>query len=404
MPNILLKELYIDNFKSFKDSKFEFGKVNCLIAPNNAGKSNLVEVLDIINKSIFLNDNNSLLQLVNGFNYRYDERDIIIQAKFDVYNIAFIDNMLFKYEFEFIYIMHLNDNTVAPITQINGKIKAINIDKKDIKSNLELKAYNNNITNYINFYDDYLEKLNKKNYKKFKNLDDNELILKLSKFEKNNLKNQNKVILNIFGVKSFNEVFYFHPQTIKKQQNYETDFLLKDGTNLAYFLNTLDEDTFNDISTSLIGEVELIESIEILNGAIPTIIFNENSNGNIKPLIQQKVSDGTINFLAIMTALYGSKSNCLIFEEPERHMHMQTLSYILNTMRDTDKQIFFTTHSSEILEQLKLDEIIFLFRDYNGDTKGQRAKDIPNIKNFMKQYKNDLIGLVKLGIIGEYEE
>jgi len=205
-------------------------------------------------------------------------------------------------------------------------------------------------------------------------------------------------------MKNFNEIFYFHPETIKKQQNYETNFLLKDGTNLAYFLNTIDKKVLEDISMSLIGEVELIESIEITEGSVPTIVFNEKVNGKIQKIIQQKVSDGTIHFLSLMTALYGSKSNCLIFEEPERHMHMKTLSYILNTMRNSNKQIFFTTHSTEILQQLKLDEIVFMFRDYDGNTKGQRAKDIPNIKKIMKRYKNDLVEMIKTGIVGEYEE
>ena len=72
---------------------------------------------------------------------------------------------------------------------------------------------------------------------------------------------------------------------------------MKDGTNLVYFLNTLDRDTFEYISTSLIGELELIESIEISNGAIPYIVFNENVDGKIDKMTYQKVSDGTIHFL-----------------------------------------------------------------------------------------------------------
>lgn len=106
-----------------------------------------------------------------------------------------------------------------------------------------------------------------------------------------------------------------------------------------------------------------------------------------------------------MSAILGNKSSlALLIEEPERHMHMKVLSYILDTMRDDDKQIFFTTHSMEIVQQLKLDEIIFMFRDYDGDTKGQRAKEIYNIKKLMKLYKNDLVEMIKIGIIGEYED
>jgi predicted ATPase len=213
--------------------------------------------------------------------------------------------------------------------------------------------------------------------------------------------------LNVFDSKDIFSSFYFHPQTIKKQQNYETNFLLDDGTNLAYFLDELyknDKEAFEDISNSLIGEVELINSIEITQGSVPTIVFNEEVNNKTKKIILPKVSDGTIHFLSIISALYGSKSNCLVFEEPERHMHLKTLSYILDSFRDSQKQIFFTTHSTEILNQLKLDEILFLFRDFDGNTKGQRAKDIPNIKKIMKRYKNDLVEMIQTGVVGEYEE
>jgi len=73
-------------------------------------------------------------------------------------------------------------------------------------------------------------------------------------------------------------------------------------------------------------------------------------------------------------------------------------------MRDSDKQIFFTTHSTEMLGELKLDEIIFMFRDFNGDTKGIRAKDIKNITKIMKLFKNDLVSMIQMGVVGEYDE
>jgi predicted ATPase len=206
------------------------------------------------------------------------------------------------------------------------------------------------------------------------------------------------------GLINFFHLFIFHPSTIKNNQKFEEKYLLKDGTNLAYFLKTLDKETFDDISTSLIGEVDLVESIELVDGAFPIVMFNENTTGFNNKISQQRVSDGTIHFLSLMTALLTSKSSCLVFEEPERHMHMKTLSYILNTMRDDDKQIFFTTHSTEMLSMLELDEIIFMFRDFDGDTKGIRAKDIKNIKKIMKRYKNDLVEMIKIGILDGLED
>jgi len=402
MSNIMLKELYIDNFKSFHKSNFKFGKINCLIAPNNAGKSNLVGVFEFINTMLLEN----IAQAVGNIgisvirNYKYDENEIVIKPKFNIDNIVLVDNYIYQYSIvvDFNFIFKYEEGPYPIEITVNGKIKKIKIDKDDIHTNSLNRAYNND----IKYYDKYIKALSKKRYMSI----ENDLKSKDSSFKKitTNSNDINLIITNIFGVENIFSSFYFHPNEIKNNQKYEEKFLLKDATNLAYYLKTLDSDVFEDISMSLIGEVDLVESIELLDGAFPIIIFKENTDGLINEISQHRVSDGTLHFLSIMTALKTSKSNCLIFEEPERHMHMKTLSYILNTMRDSDKQIFFTTHSTEILQQLDLDEILFMFRDYDGNTQGQRAKDIPNIKKIINIYKNDLVEMIKTGIVGEYEE
>lgn len=403
--NIQLTELYIDNFKSFKDSKFEFGKVNCLIAPNNAGKSNLVEVFEFIDTMLFDN----IAQAVGNVgistiqNYKYNQDDIVVNPKFEIDNIVLIDDFLYKYtinaDIKFTFLIKKGPYPIE--FKLSGKIKKLKINTNDKKNNFD-RQYNDNIKANLDYYENYIEKLDKKRYTNL----DNDFKSKKPIFEivTTNTDDMGIMFKNIFGVDSLFSSYYFHPNTIKNNQKFEEKYFLKDGTNLAYFLKTLDKEVFDDISTSLIGEVDLVESIELLEGSFPVVMFNENSTGLNNKISQHRVSDGTINFLCLMTALLTVKSSCLVFEEPERHMHMKTLSYILNTMRDSDKQIFFTTHSTEILQQLEIDEIIFLFRDYEGDTKGQRAKNIPHIKKFMKRYKNDLVEMIKCGTVGEYEE
>jgi predicted ATPase len=410
MSNIILKSLYLDNFKSFKDSKFEFGKLNCLIAPNNAGKSNLIEALEFCETALFENFIQAVANVgVSAIrNYKYNQNEVVINPTFYVDNMVLIDDYLYDYKtdvnvkFTFLYDKSFyNDGSYTTKVNTKGKIKRLKIDKKDLKR-LVTRAYNDDIKKYVANFDEYVEKLTHKRYISLEN-DSNskESYLNIVAGIPNSI---DMVFRNISGTTKLLSSFYFHPKTIKENQKFEEKYLLKDGTNLAYFLKTLDKETFEDISTSLIGEVDLVESIELVDGAFPTVMFNENTTGLNNKISQQRVSDGTIHFLSLMTALLTSKSSCLVFEEPERHMHMKTLSYILNTMRDSDKQIFFTTHSTEMLGELKLDEIIFMFRDFNGDTKGIRAKDIKNITKIMKLFKNDLVSMIQMGVVGEYDE
>lgn len=419
MSHIRLESLYLDNFKSFKDSEFEFGKLNCLIAPNNTGKSNLIEALKFLDSLIYENTARAIAKigLKNIKNFHYDGKETKINAKFLIKNRVLVADELIDYDITLLFLSTLNlDEKISNIDiVIDGKIKSVVIDKNDLKNGFGLRIFRD-IEEFINNSSIYLEELNKKHYRSFR-FDHNTITKNLvidTRFdstyaivEKLLGLQENKILdfKNIFNETSLFASHYFHAHDIRGVQNLGYDYFLENGTNLAEYLSSLDKETFEDISTSLIGEVELINSIELRDGFTAELFFKEEVNGKIYPIKLQKVSDGTIHFVAIMSALIGNKHSIgILIEEPERHMHMKVLSYILNTMRDDDKQIFFTTHSTEMLSELELDEIIFMFRDFNGDTKGIRAKEIKNIKKIMKIYKNDIVEMIKIGILDSLED
>ncbi|MDT8337853.1 MAG: ATP-binding protein [Sulfurimonas sp.] len=417
--SILLESLYIDNFKSFKTSKFEFGKLNCLIAPNNTGKSNLIDALKFLDSLIYENTARAIskIGIKNIKNFHYDEKETRLNARFLIKNRVLVADELIDYDVTLLFLFTLNlDEKISNIDiLIDGKIKSVVIDKNDLKNGFGLRIFYD-IEGYIINNSSYIEELNKKKYRSF-HFDHNttsknqvietrfesthEIVEKLLGLQENKILD----FKNIFNKSSLFASHYFHAHDIKRTQESGFGYLLENGTNLTEYLENLREDVFEDISTSLIGEVELVTSIEIKGESIPEVVFNEEVNEQTYPVNIKNISDGTIHFLAIMTAILGNKNAIgMMIEEPERHMHMKVLSYILNTMRDDDKQIFFTTHSTELLSQLKRDEIIFMFRDYAGDTKGIRAKDIENIKKIMKIYKDDLVEMIKIGILDNLED
>ena len=418
--SIYLESLYIDNFKSFKNSKFEFGKLNCLIAPNNTGKSNLVEALKFLDSLLYENTARAIAKcgLINIKNFHYDENEVKLNAKFKIQNKVLVADELIDYDVTllFLFTLDLDEKTSNIDIWIDGKIKSIDIDKNDLKNGFGLRVFEN-IEEYISNTDNYLKILNKKQYRTF-HFDYNSRTLNYQ-ISQTRFKTTNEIIEKLLGLQKnkaldFKYIFnksslfsshYFHSHDIKRIQESGFDYLLENGTNLTEYLKSLDKDTFEDISNSLIGEVELITSIEIKGESIPEIIFNEEINDKLYPVNIRSISDGTIHFLAMMTSILGNQNSIgMMIEEPERHMHMKVLSYILNTMRDDDKQIFFTTHSTEMLSELELDEVIFMFRDYDGDTRSKRAKDIINIDKLMKIYKKDLVEMIKIGILDNLED
>lgn len=417
----MLKKLYIHNFKSFWDSSFEFGKVNCLIAPNNSGKTNLIEAIEFCDKVLFPRENDDFNININELkNFRHDENNIKFELEFELANRVLVYHDLFDYKYSVkfnIVVGKVNNIDV----KVDGYIKHIVIFAKDNKSiasqALGIRLYDEDLIENIDNYERYEEELSSKRYTKFDfKYSQNTLMYELncpSTIKESifillgfqlNVKNdliKPLNLRNIFSKKIFTS-YDFQPYLIKSQ-TISSFQLNKIGTNLVEFIAGQFDDTIEDISTTLIGEVEQVNSIKIdSNSAHKTLYFVEEGGYQV-PL--KKTSDGTVHFLAIMSALIANESNTvsMMFEEPERHMHMKVLSYILNSMRDRKSQIFFTTHSTEMLNELELDEIIFMFRDYDGDTKGQRAKDIPNIKKIMGRNK-DLVEIIKCGLVGEYDE
>lgn len=423
---VMLKSLYIHNFKSFWHSNFEFGKVNCLIAPNNAGKSNLVEVLEFLNDLLYLNP----LQAINkiGFkkikNFHYHENEVKLEALFTVEERTQVNDECFDYSIELLHDFTFDIETKQYNIDIKivGKVKSIAIEKRDINVISREKDEEVDFDALISNYRSYSDSLDKKSYRNFElSINKNtlyyniktqydstkEMVERLFNLQ---VESENKLKIPIsfqfiFGRSSLFSSHYFHAHTIKRTQNVGYAYLLEDGTNLTDFLGLIPKERLENISTSMIGEVELINDIEIRENFTTDLIFKEEINGKVYDVGLFDVSDGTVHFIAIMTALIGiSDAIGLVIEEPERHMHMKVLYYILGSMRDSNKQIFFTTHSMELVQQLELDEVLFMFRDYDGNTQGQRAIDTPHIKDFMKRYKNDLVALIEMGIVGEYEE
>jgi predicted ATPase len=183
------------------------------------------------------------------------------------------------------------------------------------------------------------------------------------------------------------QIFSFNTETIRnKSHRKSTKKLIKDGSNLGQNLFNIKKDypdSFNIISNSMIGVVNEIDGIDVQETFGNYLIGFQEKNQKIGI---DMVSDGTINLLATITALNQDedKSMILAFDEPERYLHMKAVHYLMDSFRSSKKQILITTHSTEILKYADLNEVIFIYRDSDGDTQSIRGDEIPNLKEKME--------------------
>jgi predicted ATPase len=97
------------------------------------------------------------------------------------------------------------------------------------------------------------------------------------------------------------------------------------------------------------------------------------------------ISDGTINVIALILALFFDKHSITIIEEPERNIHPQLISRVIEAMQEASrsKQIFATTHNPEIVRHAGDENLLLISRNKEGFSTISKPSTKEEIKTFM---------------------
>lgn len=115
-------------------------------------------------------------------------------------------------------------------------------------------------------------------------------------------------------------------------------------------------------------------------------------SGRRKPVKASGVSDGHLQMLLLLTALFSegnARSAVLLFDEPEISLHPWALSILAEAINlaanDWNKQVIVATHSPVLISQFETDQIIAA-EVVEGETKLKRLSNFANIANLLDQY------------------
>jgi len=112
-----------------------------------------------------------------------------------------------------------------------------------------------------------------------------------------------------------------------------------------------------------------LESIDIIYTSSRTLglVFKEKGVG--RPWAGDEVSDGTIQTLGLLVALFNPASKVLVIEEPENSVHPWIIRLILDACREAarQKQIIITSHSPIVINTIKPEDVWIIWRA-NGET------------------------------------
>jgi ABC-type Mn2+/Zn2+ transport system ATPase subunit len=140
------------------------------------------------------------------------------------------------------------------------------------------------------------------------------------------------------------------------------------------------------------GKVRKRDKVNLL--VIPNFSIGENT------LSPSQLSEGTFKTLALIFYLVTDRSSLLMIEEPEVCVHHGLLSSIIELIKvySRDKQIFVSTHSDAVLDELEVENVFAVKRDSHNGTQVKRISGSMN-----KQEAQALrVYLATEGSLGEY--
>ena len=103
-------------------------------------------------------------------------------------------------------------------------------------------------------------------------------------------------------------------------------------------------------------------------------------------LLANLLSDGTVDVVALITALFFEDKDVVIIEEPERNIHPRLISGLVELMKDAsrNKQIIVTTHSPELVKHAGVEHLLLISRDQEGFSSISRPAEKEAVKVFLK--------------------
>jgi predicted ATPase len=157
------------------------------------------------------------------------------------------------------------------------------------------------------------------------------------------------------------------PDKLRELQDPDEGFKLEsDGRNAASVLRRLEATSRAELIEMLSYVVPGVTDVKtVTRGNKLTMQFTQGSK-QATSFDALQVSDGTLRLLGLLLSLYQRKDpSFLAIEEPESTIHVAALQALVEVFRARSEhtQILLTTHSSEILDSLSLEELHLVDRE-----------------------------------------
>ncbi|GAA7633596.1 ATP/GTP phosphatase [Helicobacter pylori] len=340
----MIQSVRIKNFKNFKDTTIDgFTKLNIITGENNAGKSNLLEVLYcLVGKSMHPCTN--ILEIYDNIRKEpltIESKNLMfygLDTEKEIQIVTTLDNnQTLDLQIKFIASEYQNtiESQIIPTVEHAQEFSRLNFTLK--KNNKEI-------------YNDYLNIARIPNFPPIPNQSS------YNRQFKNFEPNQSQKLL------PFESTAIITPSDVARKR----DVI---NPNAIHIMNPNIIQAVRKILDDNQLEKRLNQSLNQFDKNIQAIRFNANNQlklevKNIKEKVPLSMfGDGLMKYLHIMSAFIANNATTIYIDEVENGLHFSRMRLLLekiidfiNNNKDRNLQVFMTTHSQEFVEIL--DQVI----------------------------------------------
>jgi len=400
----MVKEIHLKNWKSFEDGKLYIDPLTILIGTNASGKSNILDALLFLQKISVGKQINAAIngdlesQGIRG-GAEWAIRKGASEAEIKVV-IQSQNNANTEYHYS-IVIGLLEDNRIEIKSEALSRIKKRTANGKAYTIKLFYTAEetlgNPSITTY--FYANTKGRGRRIDLRRSHSILSQSRSLKLIKDVSTGV---NEV------VEDLNKIFILDPiPSHMRTYTPLSDELKSDAANIAGVLEALEQSQKSEITAVLTDYLSELPENEIVNvwtepiGRFQSdamLYCSEVWNDDRFIVDARGLSDGTLRFLGIMTALLTLKENSLlVIEEIDNGLHPSRANLLVKFLKTTGRQrnidVICTTHNPAFLDALGNEMIVFISAVYrNKQTGASQIKLLEDINHLPRLLAKGRIG------------
>lgn len=421
------------NFKSFAELDLELNDLNVFIGANASGKSNFVDIFDFL-RNISEHGLENAVSMQGGTEYLHNvniraDQPLEICLFYDLGSLILrrpaehstkLDMTISSAEYRF-SIQFDRDNEGFSIVE-----DQLTLHYDFLTPSTELSGHDNSAQNYVGIGEVFVDSTRKVKVQQHIpphiDLSPEERSYLLPNLPPQITELPNRVLLAETAIFKF--ILLYAEGLASPFENFAIyEFVSKlpkgtisiagrkeleeDGRNLSIVLKSINEDSekkrkFLNLVSDLLPFINDFDIQELKDKSVQ-FALNEQYAADGIFIPSSFVSDGTVNMLALIVALYFEDKAILVFEEPERNIHAHLISNLVNMFEDASrtKQLIITTHNPEVVRFVPQENLYLVSRNEHGYSEINRPSEFEDVQVFLQNdigieelYVQDLLGVV----------